>query len=133
RAGWVGGKEHDVMRVLGGACERSVGNQVDRVCRPGVLCPRLRVVIGNPWAGVVDLGLEDRAEAFGRGVDLRFGLLVDPDRLGVTATLEVKDAAVTPSVLVVADEAPRRFGRQGRLTRAAQPEEERDIIPRGVG
>ncbi len=37
------------------------------------------------------------------------------DRLGVAAALEVEDVAVAPAVLVVADEAAQRVGRQGRL------------------
>src|SRR6185295_20362116 len=50
-----------------------------------------------------------------------------PDGLRVAAAFEVEDAAVAPSVFVVADELARRIARERRLARAREAEEERDI------
>jgi hypothetical protein len=57
---------------------------------------------------------------------------VEPDRLGVAAALEVEHALVRPAVLVVADQRPLRVGRQRRLARPREPEEQRDPAVRVV-
>ena len=58
-----------------------------------------------------------------RGYD-RLGLLVEIDQLGVATGLVVGDPGVGPDVLVVADEVTVGVGRQGRLARARQPEQD---------
>src|SRR5207245_2835022 len=60
---------------------------------------------------------------FHRGVDLGLGLLMNPDRLRVAATLEVEYSRVAPAVLVVADQAPLGIGRQRGLAGSAESEE----------
>ena len=52
------------------------------------------------------------------------------DGLGVAAALEVEDAVVAPAVLVVADEDPLGIGRERRLARARQAEEDRHVAVR---
>ena len=52
---------------------------------------------------------------------------VEPDRLRVAAALEVEHPRRPPAVLVVADQRPRRVGRQRRLAGARQPEEDRHL------
>ena len=46
------------------------------------------------------------------------------DALGVAAALDVEDALVRPHVLVVADEAAQRVGRERGLAGARQAEED---------
>src|SRR5205823_10640291 len=75
-------------------------------------------------ARVIDDVFQDRAKALGRRVDLRFGILVDPDRLRVAAAFEVEDAAVAPSVLVIADKAARGISRKRGLAGPAQTKEQ---------
>jgi hypothetical protein len=48
-------------------------------------------------------------------LDLRLGVGVQVDALGVAAALDVEDAVLTPPVLVVADEGPMRVRGQRRL------------------
>src|SRR5215210_2195073 len=60
--------------------------------------------------------------------DLGFLLGTQVYRLRVAAALEVEDPGVRPAVLVVADQIPLGVGREGRLARTREPEEERDII-----
>ena len=123
------------MGVAPHAREDRVGDKVDRVRRARVLGLLVGVVVGHARLRVVDDVFQDRAEALRRGVDLRLRFLVDADRLGVAAALEVEDAALTPAVLVVADEPARRVRRQRRLAGAAQPEEKRHVgaVLLGVG
>ena len=60
--------------------------------------------------------------------DLGLGLGREADRLGVAAALEVEDAVVAPAVLVVADQQPLGIGRERRLARAGEAEEDGDVL-----
>ena len=60
--------------------------------------------------------------------DLRLLLLAKVDQLRVAAVLKVGDAAVVPSVLVVAEEGAMRIGRERRLARSRKAEEEGAIL-----
>jgi hypothetical protein len=62
--------------------------------------------------------------------DLGLGRLRETDRLRVAAALEVEDAIVAPAVLVVADQQPFGIGRERRLARAREPEEDGDVLRR---
>ena len=96
---------------------------VGRACVLG-----LRVVVEVEDAVLVDRDvLEDRAEGASRPVDLRLGGGREPDHLRVAAALDVEDARVAPAVLVVSDQEPLRVGREGRLARAGEPEEDRHL------
>src|SRR5215212_5137503 len=59
--------------------------------------------------------------------DLGFLLGGEVYRLRVAAAFEVEDPRVRPAVLVVADQIPLGVGGEGRLARAREPEEERDL------
>ena len=81
--------------------------------------------------------LEDRPEAARRLEDVRLVHRGEADGLGVAAALEVEDAAVAPAVLVVADQAAPRVGRERRLARPRQAEEDHRVsrladVDRGV-
>ncbi len=52
--------------------------------------------------------------------NVRLVLGREVDRLGVAAAFDIKDAIVTPAVLVIADEMPLRVGRERCLARAAK-------------
>jgi hypothetical protein len=109
------------------ARDDGVGDVVDRVRGPRVLGDRAVVEVDLAGALVEDHVLEDRPEHLGRLVDLRLALPRQADGLRVAAALEVEDAVVAPAVLVVADEATARVGRERRLARAREAEEERDV------
>ena len=59
--------------------------------------------------------------------DLRLGVGRETDRLGVAAALEVEDPLVAPTVLVVPDQQPLGIGRERRLARAREPEEDGNV------
>jgi hypothetical protein len=59
--------------------------------------------------------LEHRCEVLRRAVNFRLRLRREPNRLGVRPALEIEDAALGPSMLVITDEAPPRNGRQRRF------------------
>ena len=65
--------------------------------------------------------LEHRAEAE-RLENIPFVLGREVDGFGVAATFDVKDAFVTPAMLIVADEIAFGVSRQRRLTRTRQAE-----------
>src|SRR3546814_8472701 len=71
--------------------------------------------------------LHHGAEAPGGGRDLRFGLGVQPDHLGVAAAFEVEHAARAPAMLVIADQAAARVGGEGGLAGAREAEEDRGV------
>ena len=48
-------------------------------------------------------------------VDIRLGLFVQVDNLGVAAALKVEDSLVVPAVLVIADQQTLGIGGQGGL------------------
>src|SRR5215210_6934770 len=60
--------------------------------------------------------------------DLGFLLGGEVYRLRVAAALEVEDSRIRPAVLVVADQTPLGVGGEGRLARAREPEEKRDVV-----
>jgi hypothetical protein len=123
----VAGEHDNVARLaVDGAGDLRVRDELDRVRAARVLRDRDVVVVRDARAGVVDDVLEDRAEA-DRVEDLRLLLRGEVDRLGVAAALDVEHARVGPDVLVVADEQPARVGRERRLARAGEAEEERDV------
>src|SRR4051812_822850 len=109
------------------AVEDRVRDEVDWIRGASVLGLLVAVVVGDPRVWVVDDVLQDGAEALGGGVDLRLRLLMNADRLRVAPALEVEDATVAPSMLVVADQPARRLGRERRLARAAQAKKEGDV------
>ena len=83
-------------------------------------------------SGILDSEIErhifhDRAEAFGRRIDLRLRFARELDRLGVAAALEIEDAAAAPPVFVVADERALRIGGERRLAGAGETEEDRRV------
>ena len=120
----VGGQEDHVARRAGDAGRIGVADEVQRVGAAGVLGEPLGVEVELARHRVdVDV-LEDRPEAPGRGEDVRLVHRREADRLGVAAALEVEDVVAAPAVLVVADEAPQRIGRERRLARAREPEED---------
>mmetsp|Transcript_17470 Transcript_17470/g.32753 ORF Transcript_17470/g.32753 Transcript_17470/m.32753 type:complete len:393 (-) Transcript_17470:508-1686(-) len=62
-----------------------------------------------------------------RTINIRLRLLAEIDRLGITPALKVKNSILVPPMLIIPNERPMRIGRQRRLTRPAQPEEQRRI------
>ncbi len=123
----VRGEEDDGPGVSRHPGRHMIGNGLQHVARPSVLGDALGVVIDGPGFGIEVHVLEDGPEHPGGGVDLGLGIRSEADHLGVAAALEVEDAAVTPAMLVVADEPARRVRRECGLPGAGQPEEHRTV------
>ena len=51
------------------------------------------------------------------------------DALRVAASFDIEDAVIAPAMFVVADQAAGRIGRERRLARARETEEERYVVP----
>lgn len=133
----IAGQQDDVARVaLGQAGDLGVGDVLDGVGASGVLSQGGVVVVDLASLLVKDDVLQNGAVADGT-VNIRLLLGRETDALGVAATLDVEDTAVTPAVLVVADQGAVGVGRQGGLASAGQTEEEGDVavlalVGRGV-
>ena len=109
-----------------------VADEVDRVGPAGVLRDACVVEVDVVAVLVVDHVFEHRAEPERlEDVGLRLGSEVD--RLGVAASLDVKDARVAPAVLVVADQEPLRVGGERGLACAREAEEQRRHARFAVG
>src|SRR5688572_9021739 len=105
-----------------------VADELQWVRPSRVLGVALRVEVELPSDRIEVDVLEDRAEAASGGEDVRLVHRRQADGLGVAAALEVEEAVSAPSVLVVADEAPLRIGRERRLAGARQAEEQRRVV-----
>ena len=127
----VGGKEDDHAGGLPHALEHGAVDVLDGVGHARVLGDARVGVVGLAGLGGDDDVLAHRAEADG-AVDVGLALLGEVDALGVAAALDVEDGLVGPAVLVVADEAAGRIGRQGGLAGAGQAEEHRRAARLGV-
>ena len=98
-------------------------DEFDRVRAPGIL--------RNAGVGVIDIAvviehnvLEHCAETQClKNVRLALGRKIN--RLRVTAAFNVKNAIVTPDMLVIADEMTFRVGRERRFARSTKTEEQR--------
>ena len=132
----VAREQDDVVRVAADGGQLGVGDVLQRVGAAGVLRDRDVVEVDLAILRVEDDILDDRAEA-DRVEDLRLAFGGERDALGVAAALDVEDALVRPDMLVVADEVAPRVGREGRLARAGEAEEDRHaavgpLVGRGV-
>ncbi len=125
----VGGQEHDVARLAGDPGRVHVADEPQRVGAARVLGEALGVEVELAGARVEVHVLQDGPEAARRLEDVRLVHRGEADGLGVAAALEVEDAVVPPAVLVVADQAAPRVGRERGLARPRQAEEDRPGRP----
>ena len=121
----VGREEEDVLRMSGRSGNQRIGDVPHGVRGPRVLGQPVRIVV-RVTVFVEDDILDDRTET-DRAVDLGFRFAGELDAFGVAPPLEVEDPVRTPSVFVVADEPAGGIGRERRLSRSGQPEEERRV------
>src|SRR4030095_14066456 len=113
-----------VLRMARYAGRNGIRNKGERIGTARVLGVRHVIEIHFARVGIEHDVLEDRSEA-PRGVpNLWLGLLRQFDHLGVAAALEVEDAAVTPTVLVVTDQPAVRIAGERRFPGAGQTKEE---------
>ena len=126
----VAGQEHEVLRVAGAPLGDGVADEGERVRGAGVLGQAVVVEVDRARDRVEDDVLENRPEAVRRRVDLGLRGGGEADHLRVAAVLDVEDTLVAPPVLVVADQAARGVGREGRLAGAGEAEEERRVAVR---
>ena len=120
----IGGEEDHRARRARDAGLVGIADEVERVGAAGVLGEPLRVEIEGAGGGVEVDVLEDRPEPPRGGEDVGLVHRRQADRLGVAAALEVEGEPVAPAVLVIADQAAQRIGRERRLARPRQPEED---------
>ena len=104
---------------------------VDRIADAGVLGHAL---VGEVNLAVLGYGhvLQQCIAADGV-VDIRLTLLVKVDNLGIAAALQVEDALIVPSVLVIADKQTLGVGGEGCLASAAEAEEDGSVLALHVG
>jgi hypothetical protein len=134
----VASEHNDVLRrALNIAGYPSVWNKLDWVRAACILRDGDIVVVRLAGGYVKDDVLEDGAEADGIE-NLRLLFSGEVDALGIAPALDVEDASIRPYVLVVANQLSSGVGREGRLPRTRETEEEGDIalllvdIGRGV-
>lgn len=101
-------------------------DEVNWVGTSGVLGDGRVLVVDDLGVLVVDNVLQDGTE-LDRVEDLWLLLGRQVQTLGVTATLDVENTVVGPTVLVVTDQLTVRVGRQGGLTSTGQTEEQGDV------
>lgn len=123
----VAGQENDVGRVVGGdARDLGVLDVLNRVGAASVLGEGGVVVVDNASLRVENDVLEDGAELDGVE-NIRLLLSGEANALGVAAALNVEDAAVTPAVLIVANQSALRVGGKSGLASAGKTEENSDV------
>ena len=99
----ISGQEDDHVGVASLAHSGRIVDEVDGVCHACVLGQTVVKVVRIACRTVNDDVLADGAKADGVE-DLRLGGRADLDGLGIATALKVEDAAISPSVLVVADQ-----------------------------
>ena len=123
----IGCQQDDVAGLAGDPGRVGVADEIERIGGPGVLGDPVGVQVELPGYRVELDVLQDRPEPLRRLEDVRLVHRAEADRLRVAAALEVEDAVVAPAVLVIADEAPFGIGRERRLARARQSEEDNGV------
>ena len=127
--GIAGQKQHDA-RGGAHALGPRVGDMLDGIGNARVVRDRDVIVVG--LAVLVEHHVfADRAKANGIE-DLGLVKLVQALALGVAAALDVEDAHVGPTVLVVADQQARGIGRKRGLAGAGQAKEHGGLVRDGI-
>ena len=106
-----------------------MGNELDRIRDSSVLSERSVREIDLPRDRINRRVLEDSSEA-DRAVNFGFSLIGEAQALGVAASLDIEDASLGPTVLIVSDQVAMRIGRESRFAGPGEAEEERDITIR---
>src|SRR5829696_5237358 len=122
----IGGQEEDRRRMEALAFGDRARYVLQWVGDAGVLRQHAVGVVHLARATVHHYVLEHGPKADGIPY-LGFLLGTQVYRLRVAAALEVEDPRIGPAVLVVPDQVPLGVGREGRLARPREPEEERDV------
>src|SRR5207244_12356313 len=125
----IASQEENVSRMVAFSRSLAVVDEIDGVGGAGVFRNAIIVELRPMRVRIDHHVFQDAAETDGVP-DLWLALSRQPNGLGIAATLEVEDALVRPTMLVVADEPPLGIGRQRRLAGARQAEEERGIVAR---
>ncbi len=123
----VTGQHDDVLGVPAQRRLGRVGDEVQRIGTPHVRCQAVVVEIQRQRFGIMDHVLDHRVRHRAGRVDVRLGLGVQADGLGIASALEVEGAALGPAVFVVADQDAGRIGRERGLAGARQAEEDGGI------
>ena len=126
----VAGQEDDVGRMPGDTRDLRVRDEVDRIRAAGVLGD-LVIRVVHPAAVVQHDVLQNGAESE-RLKDVRLLLHAQIDRLRVAATFDVEDPVIRPAMLVISDQKALRIGRQRRLARPGEAEQQRRAFGRRI-
>ena len=96
---------------------------IDRIRNAGVLRDTLVRKI-NLSVGI-DCDILEKCVTADCIVNIRLGLLIEVNDLGIATALKVEDAGIIPAVLVIADQKTLRIGRERGLAGARKAEEHR--------
>src|SRR5450755_179632 len=97
-------------------------DKLQRVCRARILREGRGIEIQQPRLGVYRHILQHRSEA-DRIPNLRLVLARQVYALRIAAAFEIEYSMVAPAMLIVADQAPFRIGRQRGFTGPGKAEE----------
>src|SRR5579871_1924 len=100
--------------------------EIERIGGARVLRQRIIRIVGNARDRVHDHVFHHRAK-LNRVPDLRLVLARKVNTLGIAAALEVEDAIVATTMLVIANHRALRVGGKRRFARAGQPKEKGHI------
>ena len=118
----IAGEEDDVLRVASAGGRLVVGDVVERVGDTTVLS--LGLVVEVDGAVLSHPDVLEKGVSLDGAVDLGLLLSGEIDGLGVAAALEVEDAVVIPTVLIITEKPSLGVGGKGGLTGTGETEEE---------
>ena len=124
-------QKDDVFRLTASAGLGGIRYLRNRIRRAGIFCQRTIIQINSAGRFIQHHILQNRTEGACGLENLRLLLCRQFDHFGVATPLEIKDAVLTPAMLVIADQGPRCISRQRRLAGTGQTEEHRcaAIVP----
>ena len=123
----IAGQQDEILWMSCMTRDGCIRDVLDWVSAASVFRQRRIRIVDDAGDRIEDDILEDSAEADG-GKDLGLLILGQVDALGIAAAFDVEDTIVGPAVLVVANQASVKIGREGRLAGAGEPKEERHVV-----
>src|SRR5438445_414057 len=106
------------------ARNHGVIDEVNGIGGARIFCLAVVVIVGDPGVRIEGYILQHAAEAESIP-DLGFVLLRELDAFGVTSAFKVEHTGGAPAVFVIADQIPRRIGRERRLAGPGESKKKR--------
>src|SRR6476661_3638116 len=104
-------------------------NIINRIGHTCIFGQRAISVIGFAGLLIQNNVFTDRTETH-RIIDLRLMFPGEVDTLGITAALEIEDTIISPTMLIITDQAPIWVSGKARLAGTRKAKEESDITLR---